>query len=143
MSRQWDFKRSRSNLVRDRGPAGRHAIAVNHPQRAVTGTDWRGSSLDHRLSPDEYDAIAFHSDDLGDAEWEQSFELRIPDDWDSGVFAVRLTGADGDGEDYVPFFVRRAPGSEPASIAFVAPTFTVRRRTATSVTGGRRRLSRP
>src|SRR5581483_9946498 len=69
---------------------------------------------------DEYAAIWFHDDDLADAGWEPSFELDVPEDTASGVYALRLSTEDAD--DEVPFFVR--PARATADIVVLMPTLS-------------------
>jgi N,N-dimethylformamidase len=117
----WDFGQGISTeRVTDR--TGRHhGTTVNLPTRAVRGSTWTGDHLDWRAAPDEYAAIHFHEDDLADAGWEPTFQLRVPESWSSGCYAVRVSA--GDDEFFVPFFVRPAVGAT-ADVAFVAPTAT-------------------
>ena len=60
-------------------------------------------------APGEYGAIHFHRDDLEDAGWEADFELTIPADLPSGIYAAWLRA--GDDEDYLPFTVRPPRGT--------------------------------
>ena len=105
----WDFGRDFSSAtVTDSSPNGLHGEAVNMPGRAMTGHNWKGNVVDFNLAPAEYGAIYFHDDDLEDARWETDFELAVPKNMRSGVYAARLRA--GEGEDYVPFFVRPKAG---------------------------------
>jgi N,N-dimethylformamidase len=104
----------------DVSPNGLHGEVVNLPARAMTGYNWRGDEYDCRHAPEQYGAIHFHDDDLGDAGWEVSLELAVPGDLRSGVYAIHLE-TDG-GEDYVPFFVRPPRGTATAPIALLIPT---------------------
>ena len=85
-------------------PRRQHADARRHglqPRRAARRTSaWR---------PGEYGAIHFHRDDLEDAGWPVAFELTIPDDLPSGIYAAWLTA--GDDEDYLPFTVTPPRGT--------------------------------
>jgi N,N-dimethylformamidase len=109
-----------SDHVEDVSGGGRHGRCLNLPMRAVTGRGWRGRMTDAALAPEEYAAIWFHDDDLADAAWTPSFELRIPDDLPSGVYAIRLSTDDAD--DEVPFFVR--PARPSARIVVLLPTLS-------------------
>jgi N,N-dimethylformamidase len=105
--------------------AGRHAIHgrfVQQPSRAVTGCLWSAEEVDWRLRPEEYSAAHFHSDDLEDIGWNPSVRWTVPADLPSGIYALRVD-ADGQ-EDRIPFFVRPAPGTASARIAFLAPTYS-------------------
>ena len=42
------------------------------------------------LRPEEYGAIHFHDDDLGDANWDVDFEFTVPEGMRSGVYAARV-----------------------------------------------------
>jgi N,N-dimethylformamidase beta subunit-like, C-terminal/Concanavalin A-like lectin/glucanases superfamily len=111
-----------SDHVEDVSGGGRHGVCVNLPLRAVPGRRWRGHTTDPALAPDEFAAIHFHDDDLDDAGWDPSFELRVPDDLPSGVYAVRLSTDDGD--DELPFFVRPAADAARADVAVLMATLS-------------------
>ncbi len=64
----------------------------------VTGFFWSGAVHDFRLAPSEYAAIHFHSDDIYDCQWQTTFSLAVPDDWRTGVYALRLTPAGDNSE---------------------------------------------
>ncbi len=100
------------------GPAG---VLHGGPTRAVTGPSWRGTEIDPRLAPGEYDAIHFHEDDLDDAGWEECAGFELPADLESGIYAVRAEA--GDAVDRIPFIVLPAGGERPP-VAFLAPTYT-------------------
>jgi len=117
----WDFSRDiATSLVRDVGPSALHGRTVNIPTRAVTGHNWTGEASDFRVAPAQYGAIYFHEDDLEDAGWDVAFEWAVPEQWESGFYAVHL--GTGEGEDYVPFVVTSE--SARARIAFLAPTLS-------------------
>ena len=120
----WDFGRDfSSSTVTDASPNSLHGEAVNMPARAMTGHNWRGNEADFRNATAEYGAIYFHDDDLEDAGWETDFELTVPEEMRSGVYAARLRiDEDEGGEDYVTFFVRPKKGTSSAPIVFLAPT---------------------
>src|SRR5262249_61139084 len=88
----------------------------------VAGRWWGGLATNAALAPDEYAAIWFHEDDLEDARWRPSLELRVPDHLTSGVYAVRL--ATNDGDDEIPFFVRPARGRATADVVVLMPTLS-------------------
>ena len=117
----WDFGRDFASVkVTDASPNGLHGQVVNMPVRAVTGHNWSGNAHSFQHAPSEYAAIHFHDDDLEDAGWEADFELQVSPEMKSGIYAAHLVA--GNGEDYVPFFVRPALGKPTASILFLAPT---------------------
>jgi N,N-dimethylformamidase len=118
----WDFSLAvDGQRVVDTSPHGNHGRAVQLPARAVTGPAWDGDP-DSRYTqePAEHDAIHFHSDDLDDARWEPTVELRVPPDARSGIYAA-VVATERDCL-YLPFVVRSAaPESE---IAMLVPTLT-------------------
>ncbi len=119
----WDFSLDMSGQkVTDIGPREYHGRAVNMPTRAVTGHNWTGNEVDFKVAPAEYGAIHFHDDDLEDAGWEVDFELTLPREVASGIYAARLSASEA--EDYVPFFVKPPKGTASAGIAFLVPTLT-------------------
>src|SRR5262249_49772369 len=89
-----------SERVVDIGPHGLHGGAMNMPMRGATGASWSGRHMHFLSSPDEYDAIHFHDDDIEDAGWDADFEWQVPEGLGSGVYAICLT-ADGEAE-YLP-----------------------------------------
>jgi N,N-dimethylformamidase len=120
---EWNFSAdSSSTKVTDTSFHGLHGYTVNMPARAMTGHNWTGNEINYNRAPAEYGAIHFHDDDLDDAGWEVDFELSVPDQLKSGVYAARLKA--GDGEDYIPFFVRPKKGTASARTVFLAPTFS-------------------
>ena len=117
----WDFSKDISTTrVTDVGPHGLHGSAVQMPTRGVTGHNHTGRETNFRLAPDEYGAIHFHDDDLEDALWEVDFELTVPNDLRSGVYAAWVRS--GDDEDYITFFVRPADGAKTAAIGVLMST---------------------
>ncbi|MEV8634943.1 LamG domain-containing protein [Streptosporangium sp. NPDC051023] len=96
--------------------------AVNLPVRAVTGHNWQAEEQDFKQVPEQYGAMYFHDDDLGDATWEPSFTWRVPADARSGVYAAKL---EADGRVYHATFVVRPKHGRPTSkIALLVPTFS-------------------
>jgi N,N-dimethylformamidase len=95
---------------------------INAPTAAVTGHNWDGTALSFTAAPEQYAALAFHDDDLVDAQWETSASATLPESLASGVYAFTLTNQAG--TRHVPFFVvPPAAGPRPA-IAVLLPTFT-------------------
>ncbi|MBM4407719.1 MAG: LamG domain-containing protein [Chloroflexi bacterium] len=111
-----------TDRVRDVSGRGRHGRLVNLPTRGVTGHNYTGRQPSWSLAPSEYGAIHFHHDDLEDARWPVSFELTIPADLPSGVYAAWLTA--GDDEEYLPFIVRPSRGTHHSKIAVLMSTVT-------------------
>ena len=119
----WDFSLDIGGYeVTDAGPHGLHGQAVNMPTRGVTGHNFTGAETSFHLAPREYGAIHFHDDDVDDVAWESDFQLTIPSDLPSGVYAARLRA--GEDEDYLPFCVRPARGTTTSRIAVLMPTLT-------------------
>ncbi len=119
----WDFSVGTSSTkVTDTSGNEQHGCTVNNPARAVTGHNWTGKEVNFNLAPAEYGAIQFHDDDLEDAGWEVDFELKLPREWKSGVYAVRVRS--GETEDHIPFFVRPSKGASSSRIALILPTLT-------------------
>lgn len=119
----WDFALDMAgDTISDTGPDARHGRCRNLPARAMTGSRWTGGTQRWTDAPEQWGAIHFHEDDIGDAGWSPSLSLTIPEDWPSGVYALHL---ECEGErDNVPFYVRAARPGERAKVAFLAPTFT-------------------
>jgi N,N-dimethylformamidase len=120
----WDLgARPDSTTVVD---LGRHSLfgeLVNMPTRAVTGYNWTGRESDFRLAPDEYGAIHFHSDDVGNAQWSVDVEWPVPPGARSDVYALRVETDVA--TDRIPFIVRPSDAREPsAAILVVVPTMT-------------------
>ncbi|MGY3145541.1 N,N-dimethylformamidase [Bradyrhizobium sp. USDA 3397] len=125
----WDFANGISSLsIKDISPNGLHGSLHQLPRRGVTGFQWSGSVHDWRLSPQEYAAIHFHSDDIYDCEWRTTCTLDVPAHWRSGVYALRLTSGgdnpDRDCESYVTFFVTPGKASRRADLVVVASIAT-------------------
>jgi len=120
----WDFSQEISTWrIVDRGGNGHHGVAVNTPMRGATGHNWTGAETAWPSAPEQYGAIHFHDDDLADAGWERAFTWNVPDDLDSGVYAVQLADADGN-SDLIPFAITPRLGRPQAEIALVLPTFS-------------------
>ncbi len=119
----WDLsRRMRTDGVEDVGPHGLHGTLVNLPTRAMTGSNWRGDVHRWTEDPTQYGAIHFHDDDLGDAGWRPSLTFTVPEEWQSGVYALHLEKEGA--RDNIVFHVRaKVPGSQ-ARVAFLAPTFS-------------------
>ena len=119
----WDFSREMSSArILDIGPHAMHGETVNLPTRAMKGSGWTGEEMCWRHAPAQYGAIHFHDDDLYDCGWETDFSFEVPEDFRSGVYAVRLSA--GGEEDMIPFFVRAAPGRAQSSACVLISVFT-------------------
>ena len=119
----WDFSQGiATQTIFDTGRQAAHGQLVNLPTRAMIGSNWTGEAHDWKSAPEQYGAIHFHSDDMGDCGWPESFALDVPKDWPSGFYAAHLKNEAG--EDYILFFVRPAQGARTADVAFLVPTFS-------------------
>ncbi|RYP39540.1 hypothetical protein DL766_000362 [Monosporascus sp. MC13-8B] len=128
---RYDFARNiPEDRILDVSGRDRHGRLVHAPTRGVTGHDWDGSEPDWTKAKRGYGAIHFHEDDLDDAGWEADFEVRLPADLRSGVYAFECTATGGGGggaaSDMVTFIVRPSAETKPtgARVAFVLSTFT-------------------
>ena len=125
----WDFSDGISTLlIKDISPNCLHGRLHQLPRRGVTSFHWSGAVHDFRLSPREYAAIHFHSDDIYDCQWQTTCALDVPGDWRPGVYALRLTPASGDPdgqcESYVTFFVTPGRQTKRADLVVVASVGT-------------------
>ncbi len=120
----FDFSRDigTPNAV-DIGPHALHGEVINLPTRGVMSSQWDGSAFNWAERPAHYAAIHFHEDDLYDCDWRIDFTIKIPDNFRSGVYGVRLKTLEGD-EDMIPFFVTAPIGAPQSRIAVLIPTFT-------------------
>lgn len=119
---RWDFSRGiDTDRIQDVGVAGLHGVLVNCPTRAVPGSAWTGAEHDWTRAPEQWGALHFHSDDLADAGWSPTVELRLPDALPSGIYMLRATSDDGRCERF-PLFVAPAPGAPRADALFLVPT---------------------
>jgi N,N-dimethylformamidase len=117
----WDFtRRMATDRVVDTAPGRLSGRAVNLPVRALTSHDWDQSTMNYNEDPEQWGAMYFHEDDLGDARWRPSFTFRVPEDARSGAYAARLEA--GDDVYHATFFVR--PKEPTSKIAMLVPTFT-------------------
>lgn len=120
----WDLAREPGTTrIVDQGPHGLDGRTINRPTRAMTGPGFTGSFARFVEAPEEWDAIHFHDDDVGEVGWPASHTLTVPADLPSGVYALRLRDDEG-AEDHLPFFVRPAAGAATRPIAFLAPTLS-------------------
>ncbi len=122
MISNWDFSQAMSSATIIDIASGCDGILVNQPTRAMMGHNWSGRSHDFREVPEEYGAIHFHDDDLGDCGWPVSLTLNVPSDQRSGIYAIHLENDEG--EDFLPFAITPCANSKRSPIAFVIPTLT-------------------
>jgi len=121
---RYAFEReAHSSLLVDVAGA-KHGTLFQHPTRGVTGPYWTGEHVDPARSPQHYDAIHFHEDDLTDAQWPVVAQWLVPEDCASGIYGISLESSSG-ARDIVPCFVAPAPGREARPpIAVLFPTLS-------------------
>lgn len=125
----WDFADGITTLaVKDRSANCLNGTLHQLPRRGVTGFFWSGAIHDFRLAPREYAAIHFHSDDIYDCQWQTTCTLTVPDDWRTGVYALKLTPVgdvpEPDCESYVTFFVTPGRKTKRADLVVVLSVAT-------------------
>ena len=131
----WDLSRELDGpRMVEVGGSQRHGRLHQLPARAVTGPGWDGTVQRWTEDPSQWDAVHFHTDDLYDAGWRSTAEVRLPKTLPSGIYAFRLraapandptaTNEDGGIVDRIPFFVRPASGAATAPVALLASTAT-------------------
>jgi N,N-dimethylformamidase len=91
-----------------------------NPTFCVTSARWDGTALDARLAAAHYDAVHFHDTDMAGLDWPASYDVRVPDAAESGVYAFELVA--GEVTERIAFFV--APRTPKARVLFIAPTST-------------------
>ncbi len=95
------------------------AVCANSPAFAVTSSSWDGSVSAYLERPEHWDAVHFHRDDLDDCRWRPDLTVDLPDDFPSGVYAVRLSSDDAATERIPVFVEAQRPG---ARVAVIIPT---------------------
>tara|TARA_B100000686_G_scaffold212756_1_gene219686 strand:- start:10242 stop:12500 length:2259 start_codon:yes stop_codon:yes gene_type:complete len=119
----WSFSKNiSSNIIKDVSNNHIDGITINQPARGMTGHNWDGTEINYIHKLEQYEAIYFHDDDLSDCNWKKDFTLKISNNWESGIYAVKLTT--NDKTDYIPFFVRPPKGTHNSNIVFLVPTAT-------------------
>ena len=117
----WDFAlQTRSQQIVDIGAHGLDGHLENLPARAMTGHSWDGSCHDWKHAPHHYGAIHFHEDDIYDCDWDTDFELIVPADLPSGIYAARVIN--GDDQERIPFVVRPPRATATAKALVLLPT---------------------
>tara|TARA_B100000676_G_scaffold312059_1_gene384545 strand:- start:872 stop:3136 length:2265 start_codon:yes stop_codon:yes gene_type:complete len=117
----WDFADAMtSDVIVDSSANMAHGILFNVPTRAMKGHNWTGDVLDWMAAPEQYGAIHFHDDDVHDCGWDVDFELTVPDDMPSGIYAAKL--GSGDDQDHIPFVVLPPRGQATADVLFLMPS---------------------
>ena len=119
----WDFGAGiRTERAEDQGRHRLEGRLINLPTRGVTGAHWDGSVMSWPERPAHYAAVHFHEDDFADCGWAPDFELALPPDLPSGLYAARLTA--GDIVERITFFVNAALGQAGSPVAFLASSAT-------------------
>lgn len=117
----WDFSIGiPTDMITDTSENKLHGRLINLPTRGVAGHLWNGDEHCWERKPEHYAAIHFHDDDLYDCAWETDFEVTLPLDICSAVYAIRLHSEDE--EYYVTFAVRPPRGATNTPVAFILPT---------------------
>lgn len=120
---QWSFDTGTTNeYVEDLVDRSRRLKMVNLPMRAIRSSAWSGRNMDWKHTPAEYAAMAFHTDDLSDCNWDTTLSIEVPSSAPSGVYGMRITN--GLGEDIIPFYVLPSELAPRKRILFLIPTFT-------------------
>ena len=119
----WDFSRDISTQeVREIGPLHLDGKLVNCPARAMRGSNWTGKEMCWRHAPEEYGAIHFHDDDIYDCQWKTDFSFKIPGNFRSGMYSMRIECEDA--YEDIPFYVRPKTNKPQARICVLVSTFT-------------------
>ena len=119
----WDFSRDISTQeVREIGPLHLDGKLVNCPARAMRGSNWTGKEMCWRHAPEEYGAIHFHDDDIYDCQWKTDFSFKIPGNFRSGMYSMRIECEDA--YEDIPFYVRPQTNKPQAKICVLVSTFT-------------------
>lgn len=119
----WSFSKNiSSNIIKDISNNHIDGITINQPARGMTGHNWDGTEINYNYKLEQYESIYFHDDDLSDCNWEKDFTLKISDNLESGVYAIKITSKNK--IDYIPFFVRPTKGTHNSDIVFLVPTAT-------------------
>ena len=119
----WDFSRDISTQeIREIGPLHLDGSLVNCPARAMRGSNWTGKEMCWRHAPEEYGAIHFHDDDIYDCRWKTDFSFRVPGNFRSGMYSMRIECEDA--YEDIPFYVRPQTNKPQAKICVLVSTFT-------------------
>ncbi len=90
---------------------------IQYSTRTLPLHFWDRETIDFRSNPSMYSSIEFHEDDNADCTCHASIEQGIPDDLDSGIYAIILRTKDT--EDHILFFVDHKRGAPTANIFFL------------------------
>lgn len=119
---RWDFPTRVPDdpTIISSGARGLSLYLVNQPTFCATSIRWDGSSFDPRQTPDQYDAVHCHDDDLGPLDWPSSYRATIPKDAAAGIYAFEVDW--GGGSERIVFFVTSR--TRKNSLVYVVPTAT-------------------
>ena len=124
----WDFAAKYSpdgvggDEVVDVSGHGHNGTCVNQPTQGCTGWNWQGKRDFYGINPEQYGALWFHDDGMDDCRWDVSFDVTLPENLRSGVYAARLRG--GGLEEHITFFVAPKRDAVRAPVAIIMSTFT-------------------
>ena len=119
----WDFSQGISTQsIVDIGPLALNGELINCPTRAMRGSNWSGKEMAWKHAPEQYGAIHFHDDDIYDCKWQTDFEFKVPDNFRSAMYSMRIECQDV--YEDIPFYVRPKTGQPQARICVIVPTFT-------------------
>ncbi|MEM9651404.1 MAG: N,N-dimethylformamidase beta subunit family domain-containing protein [Actinomycetota bacterium] len=120
---RWDLGQEMDGpMMVDTSGNDRHGVLHQLPTRAVTGPTWTEAHQRWTDTPEHWNAVHFHKDDLYDAGWDATATVTLPRDLPSGIYAFRIETEHGD--DRIPFFVRPAAGTPTADIALLMSSAT-------------------
>ncbi len=129
----WILDEERGAKVADSSGNGRDGTIINHATWMIGGPTFdanvsRYGDYDPLKDPQRGHGLRLSSDDLYDCRFAAIFEHPLPSDARPGIYVGRIKyELDGQSHVYhVPFFVRRAAGSEPAPVALLCATNTYR-----------------
>jgi N,N-dimethylformamidase len=119
---EWSFPTMlpETDHVLSRGVLKSRIEIHNLPTFCVSSLRWDGSSFDPKFVPAHYDAIHCHDDDMGPLDWPCSFQVNVPGEASSGIYAFDLH-YDG-GSEKIVFFVTAPKPKSP--LVFLVPTAT-------------------
>lgn len=119
----WDFSLGiYGQKIFDTGSLRLDGELVNCPTRAMRGLLWNSSEHVWKHAPWAYGAIHFHEDDIYDCGWETDFVFKVPKNFRSSMYSMRIQCMDA--YEDIPFYVRPQIGKPKAKICVIVPTFT-------------------
>ncbi|MGI9015795.1 MAG: N,N-dimethylformamidase beta subunit family domain-containing protein [Euzebya sp.] len=117
----WDFALDTpTDQIRDVSGSNLHGRTINLPARGSSSHLFHGGEGSWAVAPETHAALHFHEDDLEDCRWDVAFELALPDDLPSGVYAAKLSA--GSSRYHIPFVVRPPNRRATAPVLVLLPT---------------------